>query len=58
VLYSRTSLGTLLLNSDQVVDEYARCATSGSEGLKTTAWSPARALKTTVDSQPRSIRDT
>ena len=32
VLYSRTSLGTLLLNSDQVGDEYARCATSCSDG--------------------------
>jgi DNA-binding transcriptional ArsR family regulator len=32
VLYSRTSLGTLLLNSDQVVDEFAQCATSCSEG--------------------------
>jgi DNA-binding transcriptional ArsR family regulator len=31
VLYSRTSLGTLLLNSDQEVDEFARCASSFSD---------------------------
>jgi DNA-binding transcriptional ArsR family regulator len=38
VLYSRTSLGTLLLDSDQVVDAYARCATSTAQGLTAERW--------------------